>query len=86
MLLSLANALFLVFTLLWGLMGIIEFRILFKLRKSIKKKLDMGRMEENEYLIKLKRLKLCFVTNMIYFFVFLFQLFYVIYNWDQVDV
>lgn len=42
MLLSLVNALLLVFTLLWSLMGIIEFGILLKSYKDIKMNISLN--------------------------------------------
>jgi len=85
-LLSLANALLLIFTLLWSVMGIIEFRILLKSNKKIKDKLDIGRMNQDEYKNKSRRHKVCLTINISYIVIILFQLGFVIYNWDEVNI
>lgn len=86
MLLSLANALLLVFTLMWSLMGIIELRKLLRLHKNIKTRFEIGSIDKDEYMNKSKRLKFCFTINMSYLAMILCQLVYVIYNWDEVNV
>ncbi len=86
MLLSLANALLLVFTLIWSLMGIIELRILLRLHKNIKTRFEIGSYDKDEYMNKSKRLKFCFTINMSYLFIILCQLGYVIYNLDEVNI
>jgi hypothetical protein len=84
MMLSLANALMLIFTLLWSVMGIIEFRILLKSRNGIKDKLDTGRI--NEYKNISRRHKFYLTINISYLVIVIFQLGYVIYNWDEVNI
>jgi len=86
MLLSLANALFLVFTLLWSVMGIIELRLLLKSHGDIKDKLDTGRINNNEYKNISRRLKVCLTINISYLVIVLCQLGYVIFNWDEVNI
>ena len=86
MLLSLANAVLLFFTLLWSVMGIIEFRTLIKSHKRMKNKLDAGRINLDEYKNKSRRNKVCFTINIVYLVIILCQLVYVIINWDEVNV
>jgi hypothetical protein len=86
MMLSLANALMLIFTLLWSVMGIIEFRILLKSRKGIKDTLDTGRIIKDEYKNISRRHKFYLTINISYLVIVIFQLGYVIYNWDEVNI
>jgi hypothetical protein len=86
MMLSLANALMLIFTLLWSVMGIIEFRILLKSRIGIKDKLDTGRIKKDEYKNISRRHKFYLTINISYLVIVIFQLGYVIYNWDEVNI
>ncbi|TMV43029.1 hypothetical protein FE783_36575 [Paenibacillus mesophilus] len=86
MLLSLADALLLVITLLWSVMGIIELRILLKSHGGIKDKLDNGRINKDEYKNISRRHKFCFTINISYLVIILFQLGYVIFNWYEVNV
>jgi len=86
MLLSIANALFLVFTLLWSVMGVFELCMLFELNKHIKIEINNGRIHHNEYVSKSNRLKYCFTINISYLLIILCQLSYVIFNWDEVEI
>lgn len=86
MLLSLVNALLLVFTLIWSLMGIIELRILLRIHKNIKTRFEIGSIDKDGYMNNSKRLKFCFTINMSYLVIILCQLGYVIYNWDEVNI
>lgn len=86
MMLSLANALMLVFTLLWSVMGVIELRNLLKLRKEIKEDLDAGTITNEEYQNIIKPLKFGLTINVSYLVVITCQFIYVIYNWDEVNV
>jgi hypothetical protein len=86
MLLSLANALLLVFTLLWSVMGIIELRILIRLHKNNKSRFEIGNIDKDEYMNKSKRLKFCFTINTSYLVIIFCQLGYVFYNWDEVNI
>ncbi|RXZ77459.1 hypothetical protein EBB07_31340 [Paenibacillaceae bacterium] len=86
MLLSLANSLLLIFTLLWSVMGIIEFRTILKAHKKIKYKLNSGEIYKVEYKKKAKKYKAYLTINVIYLAIILCQLGYVIYNWDEVNV
>ncbi|ANE45353.1 hypothetical protein SY83_02305 [Paenibacillus swuensis] len=86
MLLSLANALLLVFTLLWSLMGIIEFLELMKVNRNLKFKLKNEMITGSEHKILLRRHKLNLSINISYLFIVLCQLSYVIGNWDEVNI
>lgn len=86
MLLSLANALLLVFTLLWGLMGILELRILLKAYKNTKNRLYNERVNKDDYRTELRRHKYSLTINISYLVMILCQFGYVIYNWDEVNI
>lgn len=86
MLLSLANAALLVFSLLWSFMGIIEFRILLKLYLKNKTRILNRSMNNDEFIDKSKKLRFCFTINFIYVFFSLMQLGYLIFNWDEVNI
>lgn len=83
---SLANALLLVFTLLWVVMGIIEFRRLKASYKKIKKYLNKGKINKDEYITNIRRQKVYFMVNISYLVTVICQLGYVIFNWDEVNV
>lgn len=85
-LLSLVNALCLVFTLLWGIMGIFELVKLLKLQMNNKRQFKNGSMHKDDYMNKSKRLYYCLFINVSYLVFFLCQLVYVIYNFDEVNV
>ncbi|MGD0032903.1 hypothetical protein SLT67_16185 [Paenibacillus illinoisensis] len=86
MLLSVANAVLLVFTLLWGIFGAVEFALLWRENKRIRTRFERGRMSKEEYGKQAKRFKTSFVINISYLVILLFQLGYVIMNWDEVDI
>ncbi|MNP35761.1 hypothetical protein D3C76_1291090 [compost metagenome] len=86
MLMSLASALLLMFTLLWGLMGIIEFRILLKAYKNTKNKLSNGEINKGNYGTELRRHKYNLTINIAYLIMMMIQLGYVIYNWDELNL
>lgn len=83
MLLSLANALLLIFTLLWSLLGVYEFQRLLKLNKELKIRFSNREIERDEYISKARRIKYCFSINISYLVLILIQLGYVIYNWNN---
>jgi len=85
MLLSVANAVSLFFTLVWGLFGIIELYLLLISNKKLKSRLDTGRIGKEEYM-KFKNHKFSFVVNISYLIMLLIQLAYVIMNWDEVNI
>lgn len=86
MFLSLTNALLLVFTLLWGLMGIMEFRMLLKAYKNTKNKLKLDGINKEEFINELKRYKTNLSINSSYLVLVMCQLVYVICNWDEVNI
>lgn len=86
MLLSVANAVSLFFTLVWELFGIIELYLLLVSNKKLKSRLDTGRIGKEEYMKLAKNHKFSFVVNISYLVMFLFQLAYVIMNWDEVNI
>ncbi|NUU79785.1 hypothetical protein [Paenibacillus xylanilyticus] len=52
----------------------------------MKSRLERGRMSIEEYGDQAKRSKTSFVINISYLVIILFQLGYVIMNWDEVDI
>lgn len=74
MMLSLANALFLVFTLLWSVLGILEFRILLKSYQKTKKEMNQAIHKRN------------LTISISYLIMILIQFLYLICNWDEVNV
>ncbi|HBU84333.1 MULTISPECIES: hypothetical protein [Paenibacillus] len=86
MLLSVANAVSLFFTLVWGLFGIIELYLLLKSNKKLKSRLHNGRISKEEFMKLAKNHKFSFVVNISYLAMLLIQLAYVIMNWDEVNV
>lgn len=86
MLLSTFSAILMVFTLLWGLMGVIELISLIKKTywmKNVYKNEHIGR---EEYRGGINSLKVCFLVNVSYLVIVSFQLWYVISNWDVLNV
>jgi amino acid transporter len=86
MLLSLANALLLVFTLLWSLIAILEFLKLIKENKNLKRKLKNGMITGNEYKILSGKNKVNLLISVSYLVILLCQLGYVIGNWEEVNI
>lgn len=80
MLLSVANAVLLVYPLAWGVFAIIEFYILGKEKQKIKFRLERGKKEQ------IKKLKTSLGINISYIVILLFQLGYVIINWGEVNI
>jgi hypothetical protein len=85
-LLSTFSAIFLVFTLLWGLMGIIEIISLIKKTKKMKTEYKNEQFGREQYRRGINSLKVCFLVNVSYLVIFSFQLWYVISNWDMLNV
>lgn len=83
---SLVNALCLVFSLLWGLMGMFELVKLLRLQMNNKRKFKKGIIHKDEYKKESRRLYYCFSINISYLVFFLCQLVYVIYNFDEINV
>lgn len=86
MLLSVANAVLLIYTLVWGVFGVIEFMLLWKEKQKMKSKLERGKMNKEEFWDQTKRVKTSLGINISYIVILLFQIGYVIINWDEVDV
>ncbi|RNB89629.1 hypothetical protein EDM56_10620 [Brevibacillus fluminis] len=86
MLLSTIGAIFLVFTLMWGLVGVIEFITL--VRKTNKMKTDLKNVliDREEYRKKSKSLKRCYLVNVSYLVIVSIQLWYVISNWNALNL
>ncbi|MEK5549892.1 hypothetical protein [Paenibacillus sp. FSL L8-0689] len=82
-LLSLVNAVFLVFTLLWGVLGAVEFSRLMSWREKIKKREVKEEVDLHKYK---KKIKIYLCINVIYLLLVICQLGYVIYRWDEVNV
>lgn len=59
MLLSVANAASLFFTLVWGLFGLIELYLILNSNKKLKSGLDTGNISKEECMNKAKNLKFC---------------------------
>ncbi|WP_145412228.1 hypothetical protein [Paenibacillus xylanexedens] len=86
MLLSLANALSLLFTLVWGIFGVLEFATLRKQRYRIKLRAGRGAIDPEEQEKQIRILKRSMIINISYIVILLCQLGYVILNWDEIDI
>ncbi|UUZ81957.1 hypothetical protein LJK88_46825 [Paenibacillus sp. P26] len=86
MLLSTFSAILWVFTLLWGLMGVKELILLNKATNRMKKAYINKRIRGEEYRRGINHLKLCYLINVTYLVIVLFQIWYVITNWDRLNV
>lgn len=82
-LLSLVNALLLIFTLLWGVLGVIEFSRIMNWIEKIKKTEANGEINLDEHK---KKIKIYLFINVSYLLLVICQLGYVIYRWDEVNV
>lgn len=85
MMLSLANALLLIFTLLWSVLGIIEFRVLMNSYRDIKGNFKSGSLNKNEYKSALSTFKFRLTINISYLFI-VFHLGFVIYDWNELNI
>ena len=86
MILSTFSAILLVFTLLWGLMGVIELISLIKKTYRIKNAYKNEQIGREEYRGGINILNVCFLVNVSYLVLVSFQLWYVISNWDMLNV
>lgn len=88
MLLSVVNAMSLLFTLIWGVFGVLEFAMLWKRKQRIKLRQERGMIEidEDEHIKQIKNLKRSMIINISYIVFLLCQLVYVIFNWDEIDI
>lgn len=83
---SLANSQFLIFTLLWSVMGAIELRKLLRLLKKNRKDLIANRITKEEFRNIMRTLKVYLTINISYLLIITCQFIYLIYNWDEVNV
>ncbi len=86
MLLSTFSAVLLVFTLLWGIMGVIELISLIKKTNRMKADYKNEQIGREEYCKGINSLKVYFLSNVSYLVIFSFQFWYVISNWDMLNV
>jgi len=86
MLLSVANAVLLLFTLLWGVIAVMELMVFIRSYNSLRERTDSGRIGHAEYRKQARRLKVCFAANAGYLSVFTCQLAYVLLNWNEINV
>ena len=80
-LLSLLNALLLLITMAWSLLGIYEFFQIIKLNKAIRSRFIAGDLSKEEYTSLLKTMEISFWFNVSYLVIILIQIVYVIINW-----
>ncbi|MEJ3718156.1 hypothetical protein WGM54_09080 [Paenibacillus polymyxa] len=82
-LLSLVNAIFLVFPLLWGVLGAVEFSRIMSWSEKIKEREVNEEVDLDKYK---KKIKIYLCINVIYLLLVICQLGYVIYRWDEVNI
>ncbi|MBU9705620.1 hypothetical protein KSP24_01610 [Paenibacillus sp. AK121] len=82
-LLSHVNAIFLVFTLLWGVLGAVEFSRIMSWSEKIKEREVNEEVDLDKYK---KKIKIYLCINVVYLLLVICQLGYVIYRWDEVNV
>lgn len=80
------SAIFLFWTTLWGLMGIVELIFLIKKTNKIKTEYKSEQIGREAYRGVINSLKLCFLVNVSYLVIVSFQLWYVISNWEMINV
>lgn len=85
-LLSVSNAGLLLFTLGWGVFGIIEVYLILKTKTRLKSRLHHGKISTEEYMISDKSFTFSLVVSISYLFLILIQIGYVIIHWDEVNV
>jgi hypothetical protein len=86
MMLSLCNALLSVFTLLWSIVGINEFRLLLTSYKSLGHKMNTGEITSDHYNHEIKIHKNRLAISVSYLVLVLFQLLYVLLNLEEIDI
>ncbi|ULL18359.1 hypothetical protein DVH26_30175 [Paenibacillus sp. H1-7] len=86
MVLSTFSAILLVFTLLWSPAGIIEFILLINKTGQVKFSSKNGQISREEYRGRINSLIMCFLVNVSYLVLVSIQLWYVIRNWDRLNV
>ncbi|WP_411347620.1 hypothetical protein [Paenibacillus sp. WLX2291] len=85
-LLSGANALCMLYTLLWIVLGILELRIFLRMKEELEERKHDKTISTEKYLLTSKNLKYCFIINGLYLLLFVLQLGYVIYSWDELNI
>ena len=85
-LLSVLNAILLITTLLWGVMGFIELRSILKRRVSLNIKHRNKQIEWEVFSKEIKRIRASLIVNICYLAVFFIQLIYVITHWDNLNI
>lgn len=86
LLLSVSNAGLMMFTLLWGVFGIIELNLISKIKKRLQSRLHHGRISAEEYKNSEKSIKFSLVIAIGYLVLILIQIGYVILNWDEINI
>lgn len=86
MLLSSFSAILILFTLLWGIMGVVEFFTLMKKTNRVKAEYQNERIGREEYRKISSSLTVCYVTNVSYLVIVSFQFWYVISHWDTLNL
>ncbi|MDP9701485.1 hypothetical protein J2T16_004427 [Paenibacillus intestini] len=86
MLLSVVNAMSLLFTLVWGAFGVLEFVMLRKQKQRIGWRAGRGAIDSEEHEKQSRNLKRSMIINISYIVILLCQLGYVILNWDEIDI
>lgn len=86
MLLSLFNAASLLFTLFWGVFGVLEFALIWKQNQRINFKVRRGAIDAEEHAKQIRNVKRSMIINISYLVILLCQLGYVILNWDEIDI
>ncbi|GIO08947.1 hypothetical protein J31TS6_49750 [Brevibacillus reuszeri] len=84
--LSTFSPLLLMFTLLWGLMGVIELITLIIKTSRLKTDFKSGLIISEDYQKGSNSLKLCYLINVCYLVLISFQFDYVLSNWDKLNV
>ncbi|MDQ0170614.1 hypothetical protein J2T19_002056 [Paenibacillus tundrae] len=86
LLLSVSNAGLMMFTLLWGVFGIIELNLISKTKKTLQSRLHHRRINAEEYRIGQKSIRFSLVIAIGYLVLILIQVGYVILNWDEINI
>ncbi len=74
------------FTLLWGVFGIIELNLISKTKKRLQSRLHHGRISAEEYKISQKSIRFSLAIGISYLVLIVIQIGYVILNWDEINI
>ncbi|WP_310145570.1 hypothetical protein [Paenibacillus amylolyticus] len=85
-LLSVSNAVLLMFTLLWAVFGIIELHLIMKTKNRLQSRLHHGTISTAEYKISQKSIKFSLAIGISYLVLIVIQVGYVILNWDEINI